>query len=118
MLLNLSNHPSTDWNKQQLDAARQQFGAVADLPFPQVDPSLDEKALDQLVQQYYDTVRERKPQAVHIMGELTFCVAIIGKLCRAGIPCLASTTHRHTETLTDGRKIVKFEFVQFRQYQP
>ena len=98
--------------------ALQNYERVVDLPFPQVDPNLNEVGLDKLVNDYVQLILNKNPKAVHIMGELTFCVAIIRKLQQAQIPCLASTTHRTTEDLPDGSKISKFEFVRFRHYWP
>lgn len=118
MLLNLSNHPYTAWSQRQVDAALQSHDRVEDLPFPLIDPNLNEVALDNLVEEYFLKVLKKKPQYVHIMGELTFCVALIRKLQKAGISCLASTTHRTTEDLPDGTKVSKFEFVRFRHYWP
>jgi hypothetical protein len=39
MLLNLSNHPSVNWSPEQRAAAERQFGGVADLAFPHIDPT-------------------------------------------------------------------------------
>lgn len=118
MLLNLSNHPSSAWPERQMFTAEQNYGKVEDMPFPQVDPNLNEVALDKLVEEYFYKVLERKPKAVHIMGELTFCVALIKRLQKASINCLASTTHRTTQDLPDGTKVSRFEFVRFRHYWP
>jgi hypothetical protein len=52
------------------------------------------------------------------MGELTFTFALIRLLQSQGIICVASTTHRTSEVLDDGKKISKFEFVRFRTYRP
>lgn len=118
MLLNLSNHPSSAWPQRQMDMAHQHYNRVEDMPFPQIDPNLNEVALDNLVEEYFQKVLKKKPKAVHIMGELTFCVALIRKLQKAGINCLASTTHRSTVDQPDGSKVSKFEFVRFRHYWP
>lgn len=118
MLLNLSNHPSAQWSERQTTWANDIYGEVEDLPFPQIDPNFNEVQLDALVKEYFSLVARKKPNAVHIMGELTFCVALIKKLQNGGISCIASTTHRSTEDLPDGTKVSKFEFVRFRQYWP
>lgn len=118
MLLNLSNHPSSSWPEKQMQQAKAQYGHVVDMPFPQIDPTLDEAGLADLTGQYATNVMEMKPKAVHLMGELTFCFALVQLLQFHGITCLASTTHRTTEDLPDGTKVSKFEFVRFRQYGP
>jgi len=38
MFINVSNHPSSKWNKDQLEAARTLGGEVMDVQFPAVDP--------------------------------------------------------------------------------
>ena len=122
MLLNLSNHPSHLWPKEQITLAKQLFGDVIDIPFPDVSPVGNEKYIDQLSDQYLDKILDflseqpETPFAVHIMGELTFCFSLIKKLQQYNITCLASTTRRISEITPDNKKISKFDFVQFRKY--
>jgi len=71
--------------------------------------------MQSLVQEYFETIQAMQPAAVHLMGEMTFTFALVQKLKSAGIPCVASTTHRRVEE-RGGKKIVQFEFVQFRPY--
>ena len=42
MLINLSNHPLSGWDTKQLEAATR-YGKLIELPFPEVDPTKDEK---------------------------------------------------------------------------
>jgi len=113
MLLNLSNHPSSNWTEPQLAAAG---GKVEDLAFPQVAPDGDETYIEQLANDYCNKI-EAMPniEAVHIMGEMTFCYKLITKLKAHNIRCLASTTKRETVE-ENGVKISKFNFVRFREY--
>ena len=115
MLLNLSNHPSSNWTEPQLAAAGG-INQVIDLAFPQVAPDGDEAYIEQLANDYYNKI-EAMPniQAVHIMGEMTFCYKLITKLKAHNIRCLASTTKRETVE-ENGVKISKFNFVRFREY--
>lgn len=115
MLLNLSNHPSSNWTEPQLAAAGG-ISQVIDLPFPQVDPDGDEADIEQLANDYCNKI-EAMPniEAVHIMGEMTFCYKLITKLKTHNIRCLASTTKRETVE-ENGVKISKFNFVRFREY--
>lgn len=115
MLLNLSNHPSDRWPDDQQQTAKEQFGPVEDLPFPAIDPAMSTEDLQVLVQEYFNKIQSLTPTAVHLMGEMTFTFALVQKLKAAGIPCVASTSHRKVEE-RDGKKIVQFEFVQFRPY--
>jgi len=115
-LLNLSNHPSERWSKEQKAAAMEQYESITDLPFPNIDPVMTNEDLEQLADEYLDRILGAQPTAVHLMGEMTFTHALVQKLKAAGIPCVASTSQRLAEELPDGTKKVRFQFVQFRAY--
>ena len=117
-IINLSNHPSSNWNEEQQAAARE-YGEIKDLPFPNIDENLDEKGIDILTNEYLEMIRELsggKPCAIHIMGEMTFTHTLVNKLKAEGYTCIASTTKRDVELLPDGSKQVKFHFCRFRKY--
>ncbi|MCW5925078.1 MAG: CRISPR-associated protein [Saprospiraceae bacterium] len=120
MLLNLSNHPSPLWPDNQQAAARGQFGEIADLPFPAIDPDCDTAEVEQMAAQYEALVAERlqgaAAPAVHLMGEMSFTVALTARLQRRGLPVYCSTTRRQVIEEKDGRKTTQFVFVRFRQY--
>lgn len=116
MLLNLSNHPFSQWSDTQQSAAIAQFGTVEDMQFPEIPPEANEDEVCLLAERYYGKIRLADPMAVHIMGEMTFCFMLIPLLQSAGIPCYASTTHRDLIMAQDGMKTARFVFVQFREY--
>lgn len=116
MLLNLSNHPSSGWTTKQRQAALDEFGGIEDLSFPPISPHASLADVQELCRTYIKEISARKPQAVHIMGEQTFCFHLITRLRRKNIPCIASTTERLVQTLPDGKKLTGFSFVQFRSY--
>jgi hypothetical protein len=121
MLLNLSNHPSGTWSPEQKSVAEAQFGCIEDLSFPQIDPSASAEDVGTLALEYaqqIESLLERHPEenAVHVMGELTFCVALVRLLQAQHILCVASTTSRDTVENADGTKTSRFRFVQFRTY--
>lgn len=119
MLINLTNHPSTFWDASQLQAAAD-YGAVVDMPFPAIDAQSDVQSVELLVNEYFEEIcklAKNNQITVHIMGEMTFCFALISRLQRAGIACVASTSTRLVEELGDGQKQVNFNFVRFRTYQ-
>ncbi|MCB0616740.1 MAG: CRISPR-associated protein [Phaeodactylibacter sp.] len=95
--------------------AEQQFGRVADLPFPNIPPHKGNEELAQLVNEYFQKIQSFRPTAVHLMGEMTFTFALVQKLKAAGTLCLASTTERLVQE-KGGKKVVEFRFVQFRPY--
>lgn len=121
MLINLSNHPSTFWDEKQKQAAGQ-YGQLTDIPFPSINPEASTDNIALLAETYESKVRKllseesSGPFAVHIMGEFTFCFALVARLQKSGIPCFASTTRRQTVNHPDGSKTSKFYFVVFREY--
>ena len=118
MLLNLSNHPSLNWSSTQLSAAQEAYGGVTDLPFPAIDPTWTKQEIQTLAEQYVATILGMSPvpEAVHLMGELTFSFALVKLLKARGITCVASTARRQVVEKAPGHKEAIFEFVQFRAY--
>ena len=121
MLINLSNHPSHSWTDQQVAQARDVYGSVTDLPFPLVDPTLDEDQVQVLVDEFVAQCMALLPgnsddSAIHIMGEMTFTVAFVTRMLEQGVPCIASTTERIVKELQDGVRETRFHFVRFRKY--
>ena len=118
MLVNLTNHPYAEWGEQQRKAARC-YGECVDMAFPMVPPEADEREVGLLADSYFDRIIQLGDSAamtVHIMGEQTFCYALISKLLRAGVSCVASCTARDVTVLEDGSKQVRFHFSRFRTY--
>lgn len=119
MLINLSNHPVSKWSDEQLSAAQTQFGDVVDLPFPTVDPQVDEETISALADDFVSRVAELADNhsvSVHLMGEMTLTFILVSRLQQRNISCVASTTQRIVNELPDGGKEVKFQFVRFRKY--
>jgi hypothetical protein len=122
MLINLSNHPSSLWSEAQTKAATEKYGQIINLPFPDIDPNAKTHEIDLQVEVFHVRIlkllasENTGNQAVHIMGELTFCFALVARLQKTGITCLASTTNRETINNPDGTKTTQFGFVKFREY--
>ncbi|MEI2422170.1 hypothetical protein V6O07_17960, partial [Arthrospira platensis SPKY2] len=71
MLLNLSNHPSVTWSQKQIEEAKQKYGHIQDMAFPDINPewSLDQVQLE--AEKYYVKIRAMaasKIITVHLMG--------------------------------------------------
>ena len=121
MLLNLSNHPIKYWEPSQIKAAKTSFVSIIDLTFPVVPPEVDSDIILELARKYFNKCiniikkYSDEPNAVHVMGEMTFSFAIVSLLMKENILCLASTTDRNTSMIDDA-KISKFKFVKFRKY--
>lgn len=119
IFINLSNHPSELWSKEQKEAARE-YGEIIDLPFPEVRPDADKDIIEALVKEYLAQVLEisqGKTATVHIMGEMTLTFALVKRLQAMGIKCVASTSERIVSMESDGTKVVKFDFCRFRDYE-
>ena len=118
LFLNLSNHPYSTWSEGQKAAART-LGELEELPFPEIAPEATEEEIAALAEEYVQKIlayAEGKQVTVHLMGELTFCFALVRRLEEVGITCVASCSRRDVEDLPDGRKQSAFHFSNFRRY--
>ena len=115
MLINLSNHPSTKWSEKQLAATTSAYGTVTDIPFPHINPSAALDEVSMLVDDYICKIKLMPPASVLIAGELTFTHLFLRRCEEIGILCVAATSDRLVEEI-DGKKMVTFDFVQFRPY--
>lgn len=112
MLINLSNHPSTSWKKEQLKAAQDQYGQIIDWLFPTVDAHWSSQQITQLADTLLKSFKSKCNPAdatVHIMGEMTLTFALVHRLQRAGFSCIASCSHRSKDKN-------EFKFIRFRAY--
>jgi len=119
MLINLSNHPLTEWDERQKNEAASLYGEVIDIPFPAVPTQADPIEIDRMTDEYLQKIQniaQNNDVVVHIMGEFTFCYALIQKLQKHNIKCVASTTERNVRFLPTGERTVDFNFIQFREY--
>jgi len=122
MLINLSNHPLNTWSDLQVEIAKQNYGNIVDIHFPQIDPFADPESVNALADKYFDECMMLlnqsgdKNNAVHLMGEHTFCFSLINKLLSKGVEVIASTAKRNSKNI-GGCKTSKFEFINFRSYK-
>jgi len=122
MLLNLSNHPSGQWQHKQIEAAVLHYGVVEDIPFPAVAPEAESDEIVELATNLKNRCIEiikssdDKNNAVHIMGEMTLAFTIVALLHKEGCQCIASTTTRTAIITATGEKISQFGFAKFRNY--
>ena len=120
MLINITNHPLDKWTSKQCTEAKQLFGTIVDIPFPNIDPTVDEQYIASLADDYLGkilTLAGKDQITVHLMGEMTFTYALLSRLKQHGIPRVASTTQRIVEERSNGEKVVQFNFVRFRYYE-
>lgn len=116
MFVNLTNHPSKIWSKEQLYAAHR-YGSIVDICFPNIEPSFSSLKVKKIAESTVDRITALgKDITVHIMGEMTFTFMVVTRLKELGIKCVASTTERKTTYNDDGTKVSEFQFVKFREY--
>ena len=121
MLINLSNHPKENWSEKQLSSALRKYKSIVDLPFPHISPNATSNQVKSKAEKYLEKIllllksSNDKNNAVHLMGEFTFVFHLATMLKRKKIPVVVSTTNRIVEE-KDGKKIVSFDFVKFREY--
>lgn len=123
ILINISNHPSAQWSTRQKETAEKSFGNIVDEPFPVVDPLWSSEQIIDEVERFIDLLKAKydplHTHAFHVMGEFTFCFALVTRLIELGAEVYASTTQRRVVEEAFGdvtRKVTLFEFVQFRKY--
>lgn len=121
MLINLTNHPSSLWDKKQISLAEEQYNTVLDIPFPFVAPDFTFEQITELADLYFQKIKklidsaEGENNVVHLMGEFTFTYTLLNLLRTSNIEAVASTTSRSV-IVENGEKISKFDFVFFRRY--
>lgn len=120
MLVNCTNHPVSMWGDAQL-AAAEDYGAVVDLPFPNVDPKASPKEIRVLVNEISEKIDELHADAVLASGEFSLTFMLVDKLLRDGKTVLCACSERRTtESVTADGSVQKrstFVFEQFRPYE-
>jgi CRISPR-associated protein Csx16 len=113
--INLSNHPSANWDAAQTKAALALAECIEDIAFPMVPPDADEKEIEVLAE---TCMAQIPPETSHalVQGEFTLTVELVRRLQARGITCLAATSTRYVEEGADGRRVSSFSFVRFRAY--
>lgn len=119
VFINLSNHGSEKWSAAQRQAA-EEYGSIADIPFPAVPSGADSAEIDRLVSEYLDRLSKYDIAAVMLQGEFVFTYRLVTKLKERGITVLSACSERRSKEYTDAegrtQRVSEFEFVQFREY--
>ncbi len=134
---NVSNHPSKNWGKKQIEVAKSlvatsdgedfwEEGEIIDIPFPNISPEASSKEVENIAEEVVAKVG--KPfdcdeqgnrmgrNVVMVMGEFSCAFAITTMLLKKEFPVVVATTERKVE-MKEGKKIVEFSFVKFRQIE-
>lgn len=119
LFINLSNHPSSSWSKEQIEAAGE-FGKIVDMSFPLVAPDAATEDVEALAKDIVDKIMvyaNDNDVTVHVMGEMGLTYKIVKKLRVFGIRCVCSTSYRIVEDEGNGKRTVEFHFNKFRDYE-
>ena len=122
IFINLSNHPSADWDDHQRRAAEALGSPIHDIPFPDVPAEADADEIDRMARNLSETILAMNPAAALVQGEFTLAFAMVSRLEAAGVPCYAATTPRLVEvpdtdeTDTADRIVRRFLFRCLRRY--
>lgn len=121
VFLNISNHPSSDWNSAQVQAAQEMIGPegqIMDIAFPELDPkSTGIEYLKEKAREILNNVPESATCAM-VQGEFVMTFVLVKALQEKNIRCFAASTKRKVEILPDGVKLTRFDFQGFREYPP
>ena len=120
MFINCSNHKSSYWSKEQLDAASV-YGKIVDISFPAVGSDLSEEEIAEMAGGLFRQIQVLSPSCVMCQGEYTLTHRLVNMLIDAGIKTVAACSGRCVteEKNNDGstKKTVMYEFAGFREYQ-
>ncbi len=120
VFINYTNHPSSFWSKEQLQAA-EKYGDVIDITFPAVSPQANEMEIHDLITEQIEKLLTFNPAAVLCQGEFTLAFGIVSGLKKKGIKVLAACSSRQVLESIDAiddqkQKMISFKFVRFREY--
>lgn len=119
LLINLSNHPYSQWDENQRAAAIK-YGETIDVAFPSVDEKGNETYIKELANELLEMILQLAKNSsvtVHIMGELTLSFLLVNMLTKRNIRCIASTSKRIVKSTSPGiKEEVVFRFERFREY--
>lgn len=126
MFINISNHPSSKWSEEQLNAARELGGEViVDIQFPNVPSAASGRDIEymaiELVNDVYFKIEGSDNTVAMVQGESTLATTVVAMLQNfCCIKVVAACSDRDVEeiVLDDGtvKKNVIFKFIQFREY--
>ena len=119
--VNFSNHVSSKWSVEQLNAAKE-YGDVVDIAFPAVNPAATKMDVQELAEKSVNEILAVHPSIVMVQGESTLVYAVVNKLQSKGVPCCAACTRRRSEEELQQLSAAgltregMFAFMGFREY--
>jgi hypothetical protein len=114
MFVNVSNHPVAKWSPEQIAAAVHLAGDIVDLPFPNVPPMASTADVTALAKGIVAKLSDNDPGVAMVQGEASLCFELSRMLLVLGWQVVVACSERNAVDGPDGKKIVTFEFAQFR----
>jgi len=119
MLINLTNHPSFKWGKEQLEASVK-YEEIIDMEFPQIDAKANEDTIEELSDIYFKKILKLGTNhTVLCQGEMCFVFSLVNKLIDHGVKVISATSEREVNESIEGsvyNKISSFDFIRYREY--
>jgi threonylcarbamoyladenosine tRNA methylthiotransferase MtaB len=84
MLINISNHPLSEWSERQIDEATRLWGGVVDVAFPKIDATLTNEEIESMAKANIAALRSYLP-------DVCFSADII-----VGFPCESEADFNET----------------------
>lgn len=123
MLINLTNHPISRWNEEQMQKAEALYGSISDYSFPAVPVEYTAEDVahlaDKIVKEILDRRIEGTRFAVMCQGEFTLTYALVSRFQREGVEVISAVSERIVKEEKVGEEIRKtaiFKFGGFREY--
>ena len=120
--INITNHYSVTWSKEQQEAANEYGEEIIDHGFPGIPPRASSDSLDNEAKNLVNFIINKFGSNIValVQGEMTMTYKIVNEFKRRGITCVAATSERTvTEKRQDDgstKKQTIFKFVGFREY--
>lgn len=120
--INITNHYSVTWSKEQQEAAKEYGEEIIDHGFPGIPPRASSDSLSNEATTLVNFTIDKFGNDIValVQGEMTMTYKIVNEFKRHGITCVAATSEREVvkTTQSDGKtnKTSVFKFVAFREY--
>ncbi len=121
MFINFTNHPCTNWGKDQIEET-EKYGEIKEIPFPAINPRASKIDIQNLAEKYADNIfallEQGENNAVLCQGEYSFCFAVTNLLKNSGVKVLCACSERRVVEEFDGKKTLKrseFHFIGYRE---
>jgi len=110
-LINLSNHPSANWELEQ----KAGWDEIIDIPFPNVAPNASEEEVIELAAELLKKIKNTGVKNIMLQGEFTLVFALQQMLIEEGFYNFFFPTTERKVVEQNGIKTSVFKFVRWRE---